>query len=180
MARRLLDPNSLAAQPSPERIREALVSIWYLVSEAPITVTVDYTTSGEVAVERLVGTNSEPVTVFLHNPAEDGDEIWIKRQNALITVKSEETEGTKNTIDGADELIFNNKYDAARLVYNEAAGEWSNMTSLSFNQDSEGKVLVSSPETDAIMQELTLQIKLLNERIEEAFETNITEGDVDP
>lgn len=126
MPRRLLNPNALSAVPSPEDLRAALVSIWYLVSEAPITVTGDYTTTGRVALERLICTNAAANTVTLHYPAADGDEVIIKRQNAQVTIKSKvASDGSKNTIDGEDEQILGVQYDSPHLVYTDSGSEWS-------------------------------------------------------
>ena len=173
MSRRLLNPNSLTAEPNAEDIRRALVDIWYLVSEVPVSAGKDYTTSGAVSFERIVGTNDIPITIKLHERAADGDQVWIKRQNALITV-----EGNGNTIDGETSWTLDNKYDDIMVMYTDAGGEWSIMASLSIPLDSEGSVRTSDSQLNDAIAELTADIKLLNERFEEAYETGIIKEDI--
>ncbi len=120
MPRRLLNPNALSAVPSPEDLRAALVSIWYLVSEAPITVTADYTTTGKVNLERLICTNTTAITVTLHPTPADGHEVIVNRNNTgAITV-----DGNGNTTNGMSTFTIMSQYDSCHLSYNEIAGEW--------------------------------------------------------
>lgn len=175
MARKLLDPNALRPDPTPQQIRRALVDIWYLVSEAPLSLTdIDYTTTGNVAKEILIGTNTRPITVYLNPKPFDGEEVIIKRQNAEITV-----DGNGNTIDGETTLPLSSIYDSPHLVYTDNGGEWSIVGFLGFPRDSQGRIRVVDEDAKEGIENIQLGLKLLNERFEEAFETHIGEDDVD-
>ncbi len=118
--RNLRNPNALPAQPSPEQLRDSLVDIWSLVSPHTDSVSASHTTSGAVALETLICTNSIAITVTLHGKPADGDEVVVKRQNAQVTIA-----GNGQTIDGAATLVLSAQYDAPHLHYTESGSEWS-------------------------------------------------------
>ena len=71
MARILRNPNALANQPDVVAIRGVLVDMWSIVSPFSAPQSGDYTTTGEVAHERVIMTNTSSATVTLHaNPSE--------------------------------------------------------------------------------------------------------------
>lgn len=120
MARKLTSPLSLAAAPTPEQIRKVLVDMWYIISPATIKLTGDYTVSGAVAVETLVGVNTTAITVKLNTTPLDLQEVKVKRTDAQITI-----DGNGKTIDGESTLILGTLYDGPHLVFTENADEWS-------------------------------------------------------
>jgi hypothetical protein len=137
MARRTLDPNALPPAPKAnpsdppllqnmarfeDLVRRALVDIWSIVGQMPLTITGNYTTTGAIAFERLVCTNSIPITVTLHDTPADGDRVSVKRQNAQVTIA-----GNGNTIDGEASLVLGVRYDAPHIVYTDSGSEWSIM-----------------------------------------------------
>ena len=173
MARRQLNPNSLQPAPSAEDIRAALVSIWYWVSEAPLSITEDYTTTGSVAIEKIVGANEVPITIKLDDRPADGDSVWIKRTDAQITLN-----GNGNTIDGETEWVLGTKYDDLLVEYSDLAGEWLMVNNVSLPLNSDGSVKISDASVLDKLQAISIDLKLLNERVEEAFETHIQQEDV--
>lgn len=88
VARKLLDPNALPNNPSNIEIRRALVDMWYLVGEVPVNLTTEttYTTTSKIAIERIIAENTAALTVSLNAKPNDGDEVWIKRTDAPVTV----------------------------------------------------------------------------------------------
>ena len=173
MARRQLNPNSLQPAPSAEDIRAALVSIWYWVSEAPLSITEDYTTTGSVALEKIIGTNTSAIIIKLHDRPADGDQVWIKRTDAQITL-----DGNGNTIDGETEWVLGTKYDDVLVEYSDLAGEWLVVNKISFPLNDAGEVVTSDKRTRTEVFALRQEIRLLNERFEETFETHIKEKDI--
>lgn len=175
--RNLLDPNALPPEPSLQEIRRALVDIWYLVGEFPPTVndsTGDYTTTGNIALERIVATNTVPITIKLHTKPADGDAVLIKRQNALVTI-----DGQDQKIDGEETLELGARYDSVYLVWTDSGQEWSLMTYFAFKRDAEGRVLISDQDAAEALEQMINWNALLCERFEEAFETGISMEDVE-
>ena len=126
--RKLRDPNARLqhiANRAPEiqikEIREVLVDMWALVSPFHASQDDSYTTTGKVAHEVVVMTNTVSATVTLHKLPADGDRVTVKRTDAQVTV---DTEGTEK-IDGQDEIILGAQYDAPQFIYTDAGGEWS-------------------------------------------------------
>jgi hypothetical protein len=144
-----------------------------LVSEAPINLTEDYTTTGAVALERLIGTNAAPITIKLHARPNDGDRVWVKRTDAQITL-----EGNGNTIDGETEWVLATKYDDVMVEWSDDADEWLIMNKISVPLNDAGEVIISDGRTHEGILALETQMKLLNDRFEEAFETLITDEDI--
>ena len=173
MARRQLNPNSLQPAPSAEDIRAALVSIWYWVSEAPLSITEDYTTTGSVAIEKIVGANEVPITIKLDDRPADGDSVWIKRTDAQITLN-----GNGNTIDGETEWVLGTKYDDLLVEYSDLAGEWMTVNKVSFPLNDDGEIRTSDPGTLDEVRELRAELKLLNARFEQAYETGLIQEDL--
>jgi len=171
--RKFLQPDALAPSPSPEEIRKALTDLWDIVGVVPLTIDLDYTTTGKVALERIVATNEDAIEIKLDDSPADGDEVLIKRQNGQVTLI-----GNGNTIDGELNKVLNTKYDVIRVLYTSSGEEWSVMNNFSFPTDESGNVLVSSLGMSEQLDDLILNIKLLSERFEEAFRTDIFEGDV--
>lgn len=176
-SRNLLNPNSLPPEPSPEQIRRALVDIWYLVGEFPPTVsdaTGDYTTTGNIAIERIVATNTVPITIYLHETPADGDAVLVKRQNGLVTI-----DGQDQLIDGQETLQLGSKYDSVYLIWTDEGGEWSLMSYFAFNRDAEGRVLISDQDAAEALEQMINWTALLCTRVEEGFETGLTLEDVE-
>jgi hypothetical protein len=176
MARKLLNPNSIDSKNPPLLdLRRALIDIWSLVSELPVSVVdTDYTTTGKVDKEIIVASNVIPLTIYLNPTPKDGEEVIIKRQNAEITI-----DGNGNTIDGESSFVLAALYDAPHLVYTDLGGEWSMVGFLGFPRDGSGRIRVADEDTKESLQTLAQQIKLLNDRFEEAFETHISDGDLE-
>lgn len=119
MTRIVRNPKSMNAS-NPEEVKRVLIDMWALVSEAPLTITADYTTTGRVALERLVCANSTAITIKLDDGPSDGDEVIVNRNGVgTITV-----DGNGNTINGESTLTVTSRYDSYRLSYNAIAGEW--------------------------------------------------------
>ena len=118
--RKLLNPNSLVAEPTAFDIRRALVDLWYIASPFSAPQDGDYTTTGKVAHERVIMTNSSAASVILHSQPADLDRVTVKRTNAQVTVL-----GNVNKIDGASQQILTVQYASIELLYTEAANEWS-------------------------------------------------------
>lgn len=119
--RRLRDPNTLdTREPNLLDIRRVLIDFWYLISPHTDSQTGNYTTTGEVALETVICTNSSPSIVTLHPLPADGDEVIVKRQNAQVTI-----EGNGQTIDGQTEMILGTRYDSPHMVWTESGDEWS-------------------------------------------------------
>lgn len=122
MSRNLLNPNSLSPEPTLIDVRRALVDLWYTTSPFSASQSDDYTTTGAVAHERVIMTNTQSRTVSLCSNPKDLEEVTIKRMDAQVTI-----DGNGKTIDGLTEMILGSQYDAPNLVYTDAAGEWSIM-----------------------------------------------------
>lgn len=171
MTRIVRDPKSLNSK-NPEEVKRILIDMWALISEATLTITKDYTTTGKVAIERLKLKNKVDITVKLDDGPADGDQVQFKRLGEQVTI-----DGNGKTIDGEDELILGSKYDAVLLEY--TGTEWSIMSAyFVFTKNSAGEVIVSDNATTEAIIELNSNIRLLNERFEEAFETLITKEDI--
>ena len=122
----ILNPNALNAVPTAQELRRALVDMWYLVGEAMITLTTEttYTTSSAVAIERIIAKNTVALTISLNAKPKDGDEVWVKRTDAAVTVS-----GNGNTIDGDTTYALVRVDDFIKFLYNEADTEWTVMGS---------------------------------------------------
>lgn len=118
MSRRLSTPSGLLSILT--EIRDSLIGLWSLVSPFPTNVTGDYTTTGSVAIERVVCTNTSPITVTLHGKPKDGDQVLVKRLGAQVTVDTADTK----QIDLSDEIILNALLDGPHLYFSESADMW--------------------------------------------------------
>ena len=126
-SRRLRDPNSRLqglSKMEPKRavreIRDVLVDIWYIINPFSSSQDGDYTTTGAVAIERVIMTNTVSRTVLLHPFPSDLDEVIVKRTDAQVTL-----DGNGKTIDGSATKILGTQYDGAHLIYTDAAAGWS-------------------------------------------------------
>ena len=87
-------------------------------SKAVYEASADYQVAGNVGEEIIICTNTSPITVTLPTIPKNGQIVVVKRQGAGgVTVSG--------TIDGAQDLIIRNRYEAPQLVYSNAASEWS-------------------------------------------------------
>ena len=118
MTRILRNPKAMNAS-NPAEVKRVLIDIWALISEAPLTITADYTTTGRVALERLICTNTTAIVIKLDAGPADGDEVIVKQKNAAVTI-----DGNGNTIDGDATKVLS-LYDGAHLVYADGDAEWS-------------------------------------------------------
>ncbi|TNG03800.1 MAG: hypothetical protein EP297_00155 [Gammaproteobacteria bacterium] len=75
----------------------------------------DFTTTGD---QIIICTNTTDITVTLNPFPDDGEEVYIKRQNTgnLLIV---------GDIDGKTSIAIISRYDSPHLVYTVDAGEWS-------------------------------------------------------
>jgi hypothetical protein len=181
--RNLFDPNALAAAPSPEDIRRALVDIWSLV--APHSQTHDKTyeiTSTGIGVEKVIMNNVGAADVLLPEKALDLSEIIVKRVNdGVVDVVAQG--GLK--IDGAERVALANKYDSVWLVYTEAAGEWSLMAYFAFDRDEHGAIKIVDQRlleaAELMLSHLALQSAMQKEAFGSTFELedfdNANQGD---
>ena len=103
-----------------QEIREVLVDMWALISPFSAPQTGDYTVTGNVAIERVIMTNTASATVTLPTSPDDLAEVFVKRTDAQVTI-----DGNGNTIDGQATQILGSQYDGAHMLYTDAAGEWS-------------------------------------------------------
>jgi hypothetical protein len=95
------------------------MDILYMNSEFDITVTSDYSISGEVAVEKVECNNATPITVTLRAEPEDRDEVWVSAVNAAVTVDF----NGKQTRDGCTSISLAAD-DTATMQYSEVTGYW--------------------------------------------------------
>jgi hypothetical protein len=103
-----------------QEIRDVLVDMWALISPFSAAQTGDYTVTGNVALERVVMTNTTAATVTLPANPKDLAEVFVKRTDAQVTI-----DGNGKTIDGQATQILGSQYDGAHMLYTDAAGEWS-------------------------------------------------------
>lgn len=127
MPRNIRNPNARLqgiGQKSTEtqlkEIREVLVDMWALVSPFSAPHTGDYTVSGNVALERVIMTNTVAATVTLPVSPKDLAEVFVKRTDGQVTI-----DGNGTTIDGQATQILGTQYDGAHMLYTDAAAEWS-------------------------------------------------------
>ncbi len=127
MPRRTRNPNARlqqiggkTAEQQLVEVREALVDMWALISPFSAPQDGDYTVTGNVAIERVVMTNTTSATVTLPTSPDDLAEVFVKRTDAQVTI-----DGNGKTIDGQATQILGTQYDGAHMLYTDAAGEWS-------------------------------------------------------
>ena len=123
--RRREDPGALPTEPSPQDIRRQLVEIYTVTREFLSTQSDDYTTTGKVAHEVVVMTNSTSKTVYLHDGnnntpvPEDGQKVTIKRTDAQVTA-----DGGDFNIDGAGTHVLSVAKHARTFEFVADTGEW--------------------------------------------------------
>jgi hypothetical protein len=94
--RRLLNPDTLPASPTPEEFREWAVDVWGLISPDYRIQTNDYTTSHDIAIEYVLAAPTGSMTVYLRDGSLDGKEVYVHRSGAGgVDVETEGAEKIK-------------------------------------------------------------------------------------
>ena len=117
----LRDPLAIKVPAETEPLRQVVIDIFDLVKPFYSRQTAAYTTTGAAALEIVEVDSSGSVTVSLHNSPKDGQQVIVKRMGSGAV--SVDTEGSE-TIDGAASKSISSQYDALRVVYLDASGEY--------------------------------------------------------
>lgn len=155
------------------QLKDAIRDILYLVSEHAETVTDDFTVTNDVAKWYLSCENTAPITITLPQFPEDGLEVVVTRWDAEVTIKG----NGKKVIDN-DEMIVSVQYASPHLEFREAKDRWRADMYFPFKTDENGAIVTVDKDNEENMAALSKEVKLLNERFEEAFETRIEEEDL--
>ena len=117
----LRDPLAIKVPAETEPLRQVVIDIFDLVKPFYSRQTAAYTTTGAAALEIVEVDSSGSVTVSLHKSPKDGQQVIVKRMGSgAVSVDSEGSE----TIDGAASKSISSQYDALRVVYLDASGEY--------------------------------------------------------
>ena len=117
----LRDPKGIRVNPEPEPLRQVVIDMFSLVKPFYSRQTTAYTTTGEAALEIVEVDSSSTVVVSLHVSPKDGQQVIVKRMGSgAVTV---DTAGAE-TIDGSASKSITSQYDALRVVYLDASGEY--------------------------------------------------------
>ena len=117
----LRDPLAIKVPAETEPLRQVVIDIFDLVKPFYSRQTAAYTTTGAAALEIVEVDSSGSVTVSLHKSPRDGQQVIVKRMGSGAV--SVDTEGIE-TIDGAASKSISSQYDALRVVYLDASGEY--------------------------------------------------------
>ena len=117
----LRDPLAIKVPAETEPLRQVVIDIFDLVKPFYSRQTAAYTTTGAAALEIVEVDSSGSVTVSLHKSPKDGQQVIVKRMGSGAV--SVDTEGSE-TIDGAASKSISSQYDALRVVYLDASGEY--------------------------------------------------------
>ena len=117
----LRDPLAIKVPAETEPLRQVVIDIFDLVKPFYSRQTAAYTTTGAAALEIVEVDSSGSVTVSLHKSPRDGQQVIVKRMGSGAV--SVDTEGSE-TIDGAASKSISSQYDALRVVYLDASGEY--------------------------------------------------------
>ena len=117
----LRDPLAIKVPAETEPLRQVVIDIFDLVKPFYSRQTAAYTTTGAAALEIVEVDSSGSVTVSLHKSPKDGQQVIVKRMGRGAV--SVDTEGSE-TIDGAASKSISSQYDALRVVYLDASGEY--------------------------------------------------------
>ena len=117
----LRDPLAIKVPAETEPLRQVVIDMFDLVKPFYSRQTAAYTTTGAAALEIVEVDSSGSVTVSLHKSPKDGQQVIVKRMGTgAVSVDSEGSE----TIDGATSKSISSQYDALRVVYLDASGEY--------------------------------------------------------
>ena len=117
----LRDPLAIKVPAETEPLRQVVIDMFDLVKPFYSRQTAAYTTTGAAALEIVEVDSSGSVTVSLHKSPKDGQQVIVKRMGTGAV--SVDTEGSE-TIDGAASKSISSQYDALRVVYLDASGEY--------------------------------------------------------
>jgi len=117
----LRDPLAIKVPAETEPLRQVVIDMFDLVKPFYSRQTAAYTTTGAAALEIVEVDSSGSVTVSLHKSPKDGQQVIVKRMGSGAV--SVDTEGSE-TIDGAASKSISSQYDALRVVYLDASGEY--------------------------------------------------------
>ena len=117
----LRDALGIIVPAETEPLRQVVIDMFDLVKPFYSRQTAAYTTTGAAALEIVEVDSSGSVTVSLHKSPKDGQQVIVKRMGSGAV--SVDTEGSE-TIDGAASKSISSQYDALRVVYLDASGEY--------------------------------------------------------
>ena len=120
-ARILRDPKAIRVNAEAEHLRQFLIDMFSIIKPFYSRQTAAYTTTGEAALEVVEVDSSSTVVISLHQSPKDGQQIIVKRMGSgAVTV---DTAGAE-TIDGSASKSLGSQYDALRVIYMDASGEY--------------------------------------------------------
>ena len=117
----LRDPKGIRVNPEAEPLRQVVIDMFSLVKPFYSRQTAAYTTTREAALEIVEVDSSSTGVVSLHVSPKDGQQVIVKRMGSgAVTVATAGAE----TIDGSASKSISSQYDALRVVYLDASGEY--------------------------------------------------------
>mgnify|MGYP003117480487 FL=1 len=117
----LRDPKAIRVNADAEPLRQVVIDMFGIVKPFYSRQTAAYTTTGEAALEVVEVDSSSTVVISLHQSPKDGQQIIVKRMGSgAVTV---DTAGAE-TIDGSASKSISSQYDALRVIYMDASGEY--------------------------------------------------------
>ena len=120
-ARILRDPKAIRVNAEAEPLRQVVIDMFSIIKPFYSRQTAAYTTTGEAALEVVEVDSSSTVVISLHQSPTDGQQIIVKRMGSgAVTV---DTAGAE-TIDGSASKSLGSQYDALRVIYMDASGEY--------------------------------------------------------
>lgn len=120
-ARILRDPKAIRVNAEAEPLRQVVIDMFSIIKPFYSRQTAAYTTTGEAALEVVEVDSSSTVVISLHQSPKDGQQIIVKRMGSgAVTV---DTAGAE-TIDGSASKSLGSQYDALRVIYMDASGEY--------------------------------------------------------
>lgn len=117
----LRDPKAIRVNAEAEPLRQVVIDMFDIIKPFYSRQTAAYTTTGQAALEIVEVDSSGSVTVSLHASPKDGQQVIVKRMGSgAVTV---DTAGAE-TIDGSASKSIASQYDALRIIYTDASGEF--------------------------------------------------------
>ena len=117
----LRDPKAIRVNAEAEPLRQVVIDMFDIIKPFYSRQTAAYTTTGQAALEIVEVDSSGSVTISLHQSPKDGQQVIVKRMGSgAVTV---DTAGAE-TIDGSASKSIASQYDALRIIYTDAYGEF--------------------------------------------------------